>query len=180
MLLALLLAPLLTGAQPPASPAETPKAWMEQVYASYRDPDFSPFRHPNRYFTPTLLAAINEDQRLAKGEVGTLDGDPICQCQDASGMRPRIIRVTRPSAGKASVQVLIDWVDSTARKARFTMVRSRGGWRIADVASGDERSLLQALQRSNRAAAKTNNLHKVDATIKRPRRAETRRQRQSD
>ena len=149
MLLALLLA-----AQPPATtpPAETPKAWMERVYASYRAPDFSPFKHPERYFAPTLLAAINEDERLAHGEVGTLDGDPICQCQDADGMRPRILRVTSQGAGKASVQVIIDWVDSTARRARFTLVRSRGGWRIADVSSADERSLLQALQRSNREA----------------------------
>jgi hypothetical protein len=39
MLLALLLA-----ASPPA---ETPKAWMERVYAQYRSsPDFSPFKRP--------------------------------------------------------------------------------------------------------------------------------------
>jgi hypothetical protein len=144
----MLLALLLAG----STPAETPKAWMERVYASYRTPDFSPFKHPERYFAPRLLAAINEDSRLAHGEVGYLDGDPICQCQDADGMRPRVLRVTSQGAGKASVQVLIDWVDSTARKARFTLVRGRGGWRIADVASGDERSLLQALQRSNREA----------------------------
>ena len=144
----MLLALLLAG----STPAETPKAWMERVYASYRTPDFSPFKHPERYFAPTLLAAINEDSRLAHGEVGYIDGDPICQCQDADGMRPRVLRVTSQGAGKASVQVLIDWVASTARKARFTLVRGRGGWRIADVASGDERSLLQALQRSNREA----------------------------
>ena len=143
MLLALLLA-----ASPPA---ETPKAWMERVYAQYRSsPDFSPFKHAERYFAPTLLAAIDEDSRLAHGEVGTLDGDPICQCQDTAGMRPRVLKVTRPSAGKASVTVLIDWQDNTARKARFSLVRVRGHWRIADVASGDERSLLQALLKANR------------------------------
>jgi hypothetical protein len=136
-------------------PAESPKAWMEHVYAEYRsNSDFSPFTHPEHYFAPTLLAAINEDSRLAHGEVGTLDGDPICQCQDSGGMRPRVLKVTRPSAGKASVQVLIDWQDSTARKARFSLVRVRGHWRIADVSSGDERSLLQALRNANREARK--------------------------
>jgi hypothetical protein len=65
-------------------------------------------------------------------------------------MRPRVLKVTRPSAGKASVVVLIDWQDNTARKARFSLVRVRGAWRIADVASGDERSLLQALLKANR------------------------------
>ena len=134
-------------------PTDTPKAWIEHVYAQYRsNRDFSPFTHPDRYFAPTLLAAINEDSRLAHGEVGYLDGDPICQCQDADGMRPRVLKVTSAGAGRASVQVLIDWQDSTARRARFSLVRLRGGWRIADVASGDERSLLEALRKANAEA----------------------------
>jgi hypothetical protein len=151
----MLLALVLAAGTPAETRAESPGAWMEHVYAQYRrSPDFSPFTHPDHYFAPTLLAAINEDSRLAHGEVGTLDGDPICQCQDSGGMRPRVLKVTRPSAGKASVMVLIDWQDSTARKARFSLVRVRGGWRIADVRSGDERSLLQALLRANREVKK--------------------------
>jgi hypothetical protein len=146
MLLALLLAA--------SSAAETPKAWMERVYAEYRQAGFSPFKHPEHYFAPPLLAAIEEDSRLAHAEVGYLDGDPICQCQDAAGIRPRVLGVTKQGASRASVRVLIDWQDSTARKARFDLVRVRGGWRIADVASGDERSLLQALRKANREARK--------------------------
>ena len=145
----MMLLALLLGA---SSPAESPKAWMERVYASYRDRDFSPFDHPGRYFAPRLVAAINEDSRLAHGEVGYIDGDPICQCQDSDGMRPRILGVTRQGANRASVKVLIDWQDSTARKARFDLVRVHGGWRIADVASGDERSFLRAIEASNREA----------------------------
>jgi hypothetical protein len=145
----MMLAAFLLAAAPPA---ETPRAWMERLYASYRAPDFSPFKHPEAYFAPRLIAAIKEDARLAHGEVGYVDGDPICQCQDAGGMRPHILKVTRLSADKASVGVLIDWQDSTARRARFNLVRLRGGWRIADVASADERSFLQAIEKSNRQA----------------------------
>ena len=144
MLLVLLLAA--------AAPADTPEAWMERVYANYRNKDFSPFDHAEQYFAPRLNAAIKEDARLAHGEVGYVDGDPICQCQDTSGMRPRIIKVTLQGATRASVLVLLDWQDSTARRARFSLVRLRGGWRIADVASGDERSFLQAIEKSNREA----------------------------
>ena len=175
MLLALLLAPLLTGAQPPASPAETPKAWMEQVYASYRDPDFSPFKHPDRYFAPALLAAINEDSRLAKGEVGYSRRRPDLPVpgrqRDAAADHPRHPAIRR----QASVEVLIDWVDFDrpqgalhfgALARRVAHRRRRLGRRTKPAAGAPA---------GNRAAAKINNLHKVDATINRARRAETRR-----
>ena len=41
----MLLALLLTAAQP----AETPKAYVQRLYASYRDPNFNPLAHPERY-----------------------------------------------------------------------------------------------------------------------------------
>jgi len=144
MVLALLLAA--------APAAETPKAYVERLYASYHNSNFNPFDHPERYFAPKLLAAIKEDARLAHGEVGYVDGDPICQCQDPDGMHARIARITPQGANKATVQVIIDWVDSTARRVRFNLVRTAGGWRIADVSSSDEPSLLQAIEDSNRKA----------------------------
>lgn len=144
MVLALLLAA--------APAAETPKAYVERLYASYHNSNFNPFDHPERYFAPKLLAAIKEDARLAHGEVGYVDGDPICQCQDPDGMHARIARITPQGANKATVQVIIDWVDSTARRVRFNLVRTAGGWRIADVSSSDEPSLLRAIEDSNRKA----------------------------
>ena len=132
--------------------AETPKSFLEQVYASYRDHDFSPFEHADRYFAPRLKAAIDEDARLAKGEVGYLDGDPICQCQDADGLRSKILRMRLQTSGRAQAEVLLDYPDSTATHVRFTLVRTKAGWRIADVAVSDEPSLLNALEASNRKA----------------------------
>jgi hypothetical protein len=134
------------------APADTPRTYMERVFASYRDPNFSPFDHPEHYFAPRLAAAMKEDSRLAHGEVGYLDGDPICQCQDAEGMKARIERVTTQSADRAKVRVIIDWVDSTARRVTFALVRLKAGWRIADVSASDEPSLLQALEQANRKA----------------------------
>lgn len=142
MLLALLVA---------AAPvAETPKAYMERVYASYRKKDFSPFDHPERYFAPKLLAAIKEDARLAKGEVGYVDGDPICQCQDTAGLHSKVVRVTAQGPAKALAEVILDFTDSTARRVRFSLVRTNAGWRIADVSSADEPSFLAGIEKSNR------------------------------
>jgi hypothetical protein len=144
----MMLALLLAGAQP----AETPKAYMERLYASYRNPSFNPLDHPSRYFAPRLVAAIREDARLAKGEVGYVDGDPICQCQDPDGLHAKVVRVTRSSDSKAIAEVIIDFTDSTLRRVRFSLVRTAAGWRIADVSSGDEPSFVRAIEDANRKA----------------------------
>ena len=80
----ILLALLAATTAPPTSP----QAFMQRLYAQYRNADFSPFTHIDRVFAPHLIAAIKEDERLAHGEVGYLDGDPVCQCQDPAGMHP--------------------------------------------------------------------------------------------
>jgi len=144
----MLLALLLAG----ATPAESPKAYMERVYANYREKNFNPLDHPGRYFTPRLVAAMNEDAKLAHGEVGYVDGDPICQCQDPDGLHAKVLRVTQQGAVKALADVIIDFIDSTARRVRFSLVRTNAGWRIADVSSTDEPSFLRAIEASNRKA----------------------------
>jgi hypothetical protein len=145
----MILAALLAAA---AQPPETPKAFMQRLYANYRQSDYSPFTHPERVFAPGLLAAINEDSKLANGEVGYLDGDPLCQCQDTSGMRPTITGVMQPDGDRATVRVSIGWPGEKARPATFKLIRTRSGWRIADVSSADEPSLLNALEAANRKA----------------------------
>jgi hypothetical protein len=144
MLLALLLAA--------AQSAQTPKAYLERVYASYQQANFNPLDHPDRYFAPRLIAAMKEDARLAEGEVGYVDGDPICQCQDPDGLHAKITRVTRQGATKATAEVILDFTDSTARRVKFSLVRTNAGWRIADVSSADEPSFLRAIEDANRKA----------------------------
>jgi len=142
MLLALLVAA--------ASAAETPKAYMERLYASYRDAHFNPFDHPERYFAPKLLAAIKEDARLANGEVGYVDGDPICQCQDPDGLHASVIGVTRQGRDRAIVRVSIAFTGDKPRPTTYTLLHTSAGWRIADVSSADEPSFLGGIEKSNR------------------------------
>ena len=145
----ILLALAAAAAQPQAA---TPRAFLERTYANYRNPHFNPFDHLDRYFAPRLIAAINEDTRLAHGEVGYVDGDPICQCQDPDGLHAKVARVTPQGPAKAQAEVIVDFTDSTARRVRFSLVRTAAGWRIADVSSGDEPSFLRAIEDSNRKA----------------------------
>jgi len=130
----------------------TPRGFLERTYANYRNPHFNPFDHLDRYFAPQLIAAIREDARLAHGEVGYVDGDPICQCQDPDGLHAKVARVAQQGPVKAQAEVILDWTDSTARRVRFSLARTAAGWRIADVSSGDEPSFLRAIEDSNRKA----------------------------
>jgi hypothetical protein len=141
---------LLALAAAAAQPADTPRGFMERLYANYRQSDYSPFTHPGQVFAPRLLAAINEDSKLANGEVGYLDGDPVCQCQDSGGMHPTVAGVAQQGANKAVVTVSMRWEGEKPRPTKFTLLRTPQGWRIADVSSAAEPSLLQALAKSNR------------------------------
>ncbi|HEU0099280.1 MAG TPA: hypothetical protein VFQ67_10945 [Allosphingosinicella sp.] len=132
-----------------APAAETPRAFVERLYAGYRDPDYSPLARPERVFAAPLVAAIREDQRLSKDEVGYMDADPLCQCQDPTGLKPRIGEVRSSGRAAASVKVGLDF-GSDRRELRLALVRTARGWRVADVATVDEPSLLQSIRRFNR------------------------------
>lgn len=148
MILRLILAAALSAGQPTP---ETPTAHMEQLYAMYSEPSFNPLARPELYFTPKLAAAIEEDSRLAEGEVGYLDGDPICQCQDPAGLQAVVANERMIGADQAEVRVSISLAGYDPRPATFRLVRMKAGWRIADISSVDEASLLRALEKSNRA-----------------------------
>jgi hypothetical protein len=129
---------------------ETPRAFVLQVYAGYRSHDYNPLSRLDEVFAPELAAAIREDARLAGGEVGYLDGDPLCDCQDYLKLTAAIRSIRQPSRVKASAIVDVDLGVGQVRHLRIELVRTRAGWRIDDVVSGGRRSLLRDLQRSNR------------------------------
>lgn len=145
--MSLALAAALLAAAPPA---ETPQAFVERLYAGYRDPDYDPLAHPRRIFAPSLVAAIREDSRLSRDEVGYMDADPLCQCQDAAGLRPTLREVRRTTRSTATAHVRLDLAGSDHRDLRLRLVRTAAGWRVADVVTADEPSLLEALNRFNR------------------------------
>jgi len=134
----------------PAAPAESPEGFVSHLYAQYRAADYSPFRQPARIFAPPLVIALRENERRSSGEVGYLDADPLCQCQDASGLRASIAAVRRPRPGTAEVQVRIAFPGGDARELRLKLARTPAGWRVADIATADEPSFLAGLVAWNR------------------------------
>jgi hypothetical protein len=134
---------------PAAAQAETAQAFLERTYAGYAREDFDPLDHLHRYFAAPLAAAIREDERLATGEVGYLDGDPLCDCQDISGLKPRVESVRMTGKRAASARVMLDFGTADQRTVVLQLVLTKHGWRVADVATRDQPSLLAALRRSN-------------------------------
>jgi Protein of unknown function (DUF3828) len=137
-----------------AAAAQTARAFVDRLYAQYSNENYSPFEHSERIFAPGLNAAIKEDERLAHGEVGFLDGDPICDCQDTGGMHSRVLSVA-VTGGNATAHVLLKWEgEKDSRDIQLRLVRTAAGWRVADVGTSDEPSLLKDLEKANREARK--------------------------
>lgn len=132
-----------------SAPADSPRGFVEGVYRLYRTPDFNPFEHPERYFTPRLARALDDDATMDPGEVGLLDYDPLCQCQDDSGMRTKVQAVTQ-RGGTADARVSVYFGSRDQRDIHVKLERTPKGWRIADVVTRDEPSLLADLVKSNR------------------------------
>jgi hypothetical protein len=134
-----------------ASPrAESPRQFIARVYAGYARENYSPLDKPAAIFAPALVREIREDQRLAKGEVGYLDGDPLCDCQDYGKLTAQVRTLKRPTKQSADAQVHVDLGIGEARDLRLKLVLTADGWRVADVGSKDEPSLLGAIEKSNR------------------------------
>ncbi len=146
MSFALLVAALLA----PAHAAEEPRAFVARLYSGYSDPDYNPLARPDRIFAAPLVAAIREDRRLSRDEVGYMDADPLCQCQDPEGMRSTIESVRQTGRATARAHVRLVFPGDERRALTLQLVRTSTGWRIADIATADEASLLGGLRRFNR------------------------------
>jgi hypothetical protein len=134
-----------------AAQPETARTFIQGIYAGYAHQNYDPLHRPERIFAPKLTAAIREDERLANGEVGYLDGDPLCACQDYSKLGATI-RTLKLNGSNAVAAVHITFGTGEARNLKLTLLRTTSGWRIADVAPSEEPSLLRALEKSNAEA----------------------------
>ncbi|WP_254073473.1 DUF3828 domain-containing protein [Acidisphaera sp. S103] len=91
-----------------------------------------------------MLKLIREDERNAHGEVGRLDHDPVCDCQDYDVMTGFDCVVTQQTDRRASVSVrFVNGATSTS--VSFVLARIGNEWRIDDVADPQMPSLRRFL-----------------------------------
>jgi hypothetical protein len=139
---------VITGAN--ARAPESAEAFLHRLYAPYVAGDMSVA--PTGKAAPTifdnrLTALIRKDQHNARDEVGALDGDPICDCQDFEPLKSLSIDVRPVDVQHATATVR--FVNGT----RFVLLTymlslSRSGWRVADIGSEDMPSLAAYLEKA--------------------------------
>ncbi len=143
---------------PPGGSKPGAAAFLTNLYAHYdgKDQDFSPLGdHASQWFDPELSSLIKADS--AGGEVGALDGDPICDCQDYGRLSAQVTVVTADDKhARASVVVMETdpHFDAEGRKPRtftYDLVDIDGRWYIHDVGSSTIPSLRQLLQQARHA-----------------------------
>ena len=102
-------------------------------------------RRARQVFSPRLLGLIRKDAREAHGEVGALDGDPICDCQDWGQTGVERLDVMPRGAGRATAAVRFRNLGRTTALT-LDLVSVAGRWRIDDIHTPDTPSLARYLE----------------------------------
>lgn len=133
--LILLIAPPIPAA---AQSAASAKAFLQSVYALYSKKG-NGATLTSRYYDSTLLRLVATDNKLHAGEIGVLDGDPVCGCQDWSGIWDLNFEIQTQDSGHAFANVSLALAapngrtSNDLRKLQITLVPERGQWRIYDI-----------------------------------------------
>ncbi len=140
-----------------APDAASAKAFVGKLYSRYPSTrngrEFDPTgKNASEVFDPGMIAAFREDARLANGEVGFIDADPLCQCQDDSGLKPKVVSVTITGPNAADAVVNLQYPDATLALT-LHLVPVNGAWRIYDISTGDVKSYRADLLQANKEAA---------------------------
>jgi hypothetical protein len=141
-----------------APDAASAKAFVEKLYSHYpSNPsrmEFDPTgKNASEVFDPGMIAAFREDARLANGEVGFIDADPLCQCQDDSGLKPKVVSVTMTGPNAADAVVNLQYPRDKLLVLTLHLVPVNGAWRIYDLSMGDVKSYRDDLLKANKEAA---------------------------
>ena len=138
-----LLAPIPAHAQSQADA----HAFVLRLYQAYEHDPGPDYLGANAalVFSPDLLALIRRDAaRTPAGDAPSLDGDPICDCQDEDISK---VEVTVTETGKGRAQATARLLDiGKWRVVKLDLVAVRGTWRVSDVHTDATPSLVAFLR----------------------------------
>ncbi len=146
-------APAAASAAPASTDAADAKAFLEGLYAHYKtsssNSTFQPFdANAADVLDADTIALMKADEKALNGELGDIDGDWICDCQDYQSITATIaVQSATPTAAKATAD--FHDVEDTSPKPHhdtFDLVKTPAGWRIHDMGTSDQPSLRKVLQ----------------------------------
>ncbi len=157
---ALATAAFLQAAHASAQDADAARDFLASVYHHYQNDGigvdaYSP--HGNLYFHSSLIALMLEDQKAASPDVGAINADPVCACQEWDGIWDLKIdvHIDGPERATAAVSFALsapqDRPKDASRKLSITLAVENGEWRIYDILDETDPTapfaLRKALQR---------------------------------
>ncbi len=141
--LGLLLVAALSTVPSLGQNADSAKQFLTSVYNHYANHGKGiDFTGPEArgVFDSSLIALLQADQKaMGPDEVGVLDGDPICSCQDWDGIWDLKIAIQPLGEGRAKAAVSFALfapqagTDRDRRSLDMTLVSAGGQWRIWDI-----------------------------------------------
>ncbi len=148
----LLLLPLTAAAAPQT---QTPEQYVRTLYASFNgSPDDGALgSHSARFFSQSMLKLLKQDEAAIEAEgggVGALDADPVCDCQDDTGLRLTKLAVTQSDAAHALAKVELGYKEGG--HVLLKLIREKRGWRIDDVKDDDQPWISRLLKGEIRGA----------------------------
>jgi hypothetical protein len=145
-------APPPASAAPAGGDAADVKAFLDGVYAHYKtsssNSTFQPFDANARdVLDPDTIALMKADEKALNGDLGDIDSDWLCDCQDYQSITATVtVQSATPTQAKASA-VFHDSMDagSPPKHDTFDLVKTPAGWRIHDMGTADQPSLRKVL-----------------------------------
>ncbi len=157
-----------------APSADSARVWVTRLYANYANDSFSPFKKPADWFDAAVVKALKEDERLTpEGEMGAIDADPVCSCQDPTDMKATVGEIVMAPDGSARVKVKLQWplppdpipsqIPDYTREQTLHLVMTGAGWRIHDIGGeAPDEGFLHYLEQSNAERRAGKPLHSDD------------------
>jgi hypothetical protein len=133
--------------------ADAAKAFLNGLYAHYKASSsngatWAPMdANVKEVFDADTAKLLAADTRALKGEVGEIDGDWLCDCQDWGSIVAAVtVTQASPTAAKAIATFHDTQVaDDHPRRDTFDLVKTPAGWRIHDMGTAQDPSLRAVL-----------------------------------
>ena len=142
----------------PALAIEDPSAFLQRIYSTFSNDDLStpPLggHGPQRIASKNFIAVLDEDQELTSpGNIGFLDANPICQCQDYQNLV--VTKITILSNDNKTAHAAVTFRafsdNSSTTTTTFNLVVENGRWFIEDIFDSDQNSVRDAIDANNKS-----------------------------
>jgi hypothetical protein len=148
LIIAMFLASGLSAAVAAEPNAASAGQFLRGLYAKYtHNGKPTPFVYPDAktIADADMMALLKRDRDKSNGEVGAMDSDPVCRCQDWEVIKVTAVQVAMQGANAASADLTFSDMGDV-QKIHYSLTWTKDGWRIHDIGAKDEPSLIAYLR----------------------------------